>query len=103
MGKLIAFTMPKWGIEMSEGQIAEWKVGEGEPFEAGAILTLIETEKITNEIEAEAPGRFARILAQPGEIHPVGALLGVLAEGEVSAGEVDAFIAGFQPVDASFD
>jgi pyruvate dehydrogenase E2 component (dihydrolipoamide acetyltransferase) len=88
---------------MSEGAVAEWKVGEGQDFEAGTVLTLVETDKITNEIEAEAPGRFARILAKPGEIYPVGALLAVLAEGDVSASDVDAFVAAFQPVDASFD
>ena len=102
MAKLTAFTMPKWGIEMSEGLVAEWMVKEGEDFARGTLLTLIETDKITNDIEAEQPGRFARILAEVGGTYPVGALLGVLTDGDVGAGEVDAFIAAFKPVDASF-
>ena len=57
MAKLKAFTMPKWGIEMAEGTIAEWMVAEGAPFTRGTVLTLIETDKITNEVEAEADGR----------------------------------------------
>jgi len=102
MAKVKAFTMPKWGIEMAEGTVAEWSVAENEPFARGAVLALIETDKITNEIEAEADGRLVRILAQAGEIYPVGALLAVLADGEASAAEIDAVIAGFKQADTSF-
>ena len=71
MAKLKAFTMPKWGIEMAEGTLAEWSVAENEPFARGTVLALIETDKITNELEAEADGRFVRIIAQAGEVYPV--------------------------------
>ena len=104
MAILKPFTMPKWGIEMSEGTIAEWMVAENAPFERGTTLTLIETDKITNEVEAEAPGRFVRIIAKAGETCPVGALLAVLSDGgEASEAEIDAVIAAFRPVDSSFD
>ena len=66
MAKLRPFTMPKWGIEMSEGTVAEWMVAENRPFAKGTVLTLIETDKITNEVEAEAGGRFVRLVAQAG-------------------------------------
>jgi pyruvate dehydrogenase E2 component (dihydrolipoamide acetyltransferase) len=102
MANLTPFTMPKWGIEMAEGTIAEWMVAENAPFTKGTILTLIETDKITNEVQAEADGRFVRILAQPGETHPVGALLAVLADGEAGADEIEALIAGFKPADTRF-
>lgn len=35
MATLNAFTMPKWGIEMAGGTIAEWGVAEGQPSPAG--------------------------------------------------------------------
>ncbi len=98
---LKAFTMPKWGIEMSEGMIGGWMVSEGQDFVRGAVLTLIETDKITNEVEAEADGRFVRILAQAGETLPVGALLAVFGEAGDDAAAIDAFIAAFRPADAS--
>lgn len=104
MAKLKPFTMPKWGIEMAEGTIAEWMVAENAPFSRGTVLTLIETDKITNEVEAEADGRFVRILAKAGETYPVGALLAVLSDGgEASAAEIEAVIAGFTASDTSFD
>ncbi len=97
---LKAFTMPKWGIEMSEGMIGEWMVTEGKPFARGDIIALIETDKITNEVEAEADGKFVRIVARAGETYPVGALLAVFGEDEPSE-EVDAFIGAFRPADAA--
>lgn len=102
MANLKAFTMPKWGIEMSEGTVAEWMVAEGEPFVRGATLALIETDKITNEVEAEEAGCFVKLAALAGETYPVGALLAVLGEPGADAGEVDAFMQNFQGADASF-
>jgi pyruvate dehydrogenase E2 component (dihydrolipoamide acetyltransferase) len=103
MATLKPFTMPKWGIEMAEGTIAEWGVEEGQPFTRGTVLALVETDKITNEIEAEADGRFVRLIAGAGETHPVGALLAVLSDGgEASEAEIAAVIANFRQADTSF-
>ena len=101
MANLRAFAMPKWGIEMTEGVVAEWKVAEGVPFKKGDLLALIETAKITNEIEAEADGMFPRLVAETGGTYQVGELIAVLtgADESPSADEVDAFVAGFKPAD----
>lgn len=101
MARLRAYRMPKWGIEMTEGVVAQWMVEEGKPFSKGDIIALIETDKITNEVEAEADGMFPRLLAQPGTTYAVGELLAVLADpgDDPETGEVDAFIADFRPAD----
>lgn len=101
MANLRAFAMPKWGIEMTEGVVAEWMVAEGAPFKKGDLLALIETDKITNEVEAEADGMFPRLLAEKGGTYQVGELIAVLAGpgDSPSAEEVDAFVAGFKPAE----
>lgn len=99
MANLRAFAMPKWGIEMTEGVVAEWMVAEGAPFRKGDLLALIETDKITNEVEAEADGMFPRLLAEKGGTYQVGELIAVLAgpDDSPSAEEVEAFVTGFRP------
>ncbi|NBC38113.1 2-oxo acid dehydrogenase subunit E2 [Novosphingobium sp. FSY-8] len=96
------FCMPKWGIEMTEGTLAEWMVAEGETFSKGQLLCLIETAKITNEVEAEYDAVLARVLVPAGGAEqPVGALLAVTAAPGTDAAEIDAFIAAFKPADTS--
>ena len=100
MADIRPFCMPKWGIEMTEGTIAEWMVKEGEPFTRGQILCLIETAKITNEVEAEFDAVLARVLVGAGgEPEPVGTLVAVFADASASPAEIDAFIASFRPAD----
>ena len=66
------FLMPKIGLTMTEGAIAEWSVQPGLQFEAGQIVVVIETDKVTNEIEAPQAGMLTRILVEAGETVDVG-------------------------------
>jgi pyruvate dehydrogenase E2 component (dihydrolipoyllysine-residue acetyltransferase) len=98
-----AVTMPKWGIEMTEGTINRWNVNEGEAVEKGAPLLDVETEKIVNTVDSPASGTLRRIVAQAGDLRPVGALLAVLAAPEVSETELERFIADFKGAQVSFE
>lgn len=88
--------MPKWGLAMQEGTIVEWWKAEGAAVTEGDDLVDIETSKITNVCESPVAGVLRKIIAGPGEILPVGALIGVVADPDASQAQVEAFIADFQ-------
>lgn len=87
--------MPKWGLEMREGTIAAWLVEEGTRLTVGLPILDVETDKISNAVEAPDPGLLRRKVAKEGETLPVKALLGVLAEPDVSNADIDAYIASY--------
>ncbi len=102
MANIRAFTMPKWGIEMTEGTLAEWMVKEGEAFKKGQTLCLIETDKITNEVEAEFDAVVKKVIVTAGgDAESVGALLAVFADADTSEADIDAFAASFRPPDTN--
>ena len=93
---IIAITMPKWGLSMQEGKVMEWLAEEGTELKPGDPVMDIETEKIANTFEALDAGVLRRKVAQPDDILPIGALLGVIAPANVDDAAIDAFIAEFQ-------
>ena len=90
---LDAVTIPKWGIEMTEGTIVAWHKEEGDPVKAGEEIVDIETDKIVNSFEARTSGTLLRILAEVGEELPVGYLIDVIASEAVADDAIEAFIA----------
>jgi len=72
--------MPKWGHTMEEGKITKWLKQEGDQVVKGEELFEVETEKITNTVEATASGILFQILVPVGSSAPVSAVVAVLAE-----------------------
>lgn len=54
--------MPKMGLTMTEGLLTNWRKREGDTVNKGDILFDVETDKITNEIEAKTSGVLRKIL-----------------------------------------
>jgi pyruvate dehydrogenase E2 component (dihydrolipoyllysine-residue acetyltransferase) len=73
-------TMPKWGLTMKQGKISKWFKKEGDPVKKGEPLFEVETEKITNKVEALSSGILFQIVVQEGAVVPVGTILAVIAE-----------------------
>lgn len=74
--------MPKLGLTMTEGTIAEWLAVEGATVGAGAVVMTIETDKVEAEVEAPADGVVHHV-RRVGETLEPGELVGwILADGE---------------------
>jgi len=72
--------MPKFGLTMTEGLIAAWHRKPGEPFRQGDVLFEVETEKVTNEVEATNDGVLAEILFAEGSVVPIGEVIARLSD-----------------------
>src|SRR5881398_2896621 len=67
---------------MESGTIVRWLKSEGEPVEKGEPLFELDTDKVTQEVEAEAGGVLLKIAVAEGEV-PVGQTVAFIgAEGE---------------------
>ena len=79
----VEIVMPKLGLTMTEGMIVDWNFKEGDSVNQGDILFVLETEKVTYEVESPESGILAKIHVQGGETVPVGTVIGYLTqEGE---------------------
>ena len=69
----VAVTLPSIGMTMEEATLVRYCVQPGESFRAGDSLYEIETEKVSNEIEAATDGVMVEHTVAEGEIVAVGA------------------------------
>ena len=75
--------MPTLGFDMEEGTMGTWLKQVGEPVTKGDILAEIESDKVTQELQARAEGVLLAQIANTGDLIPVGANLGIIgAAGE---------------------
>ncbi|WP_414733388.1 dihydrolipoamide acetyltransferase family protein [Acetobacterium carbinolicum] len=60
--------MPKLGLTMTEGNIANWRKVEGDSVTMGEIIFDVETDKITKEFESPGEGIIRKILVSEGTV-----------------------------------
>jgi pyruvate dehydrogenase E2 component (dihydrolipoamide acetyltransferase) len=89
--------LPRLGQGMESGTIVRWLKSEGEPVQKGEALFELDTDKVTQEVEAEAAGVLLKIAVAEGEV-PVGQTVAFIgAEGE----DVPDVAAAAPPTEAS--
>src|ERR1044072_6358022 len=71
--------LPRLGQGMESGTIVKWLKSEGERVEKGEPLYELDTDKVTQEVEADASGVLLRVAVQEGEV-PVGDTIAVIGE-----------------------
>ena len=60
--------LPRLGQGMESGTVVKWLKAEGDAVEKGEPLYELDTEKVTQEVEAEASGVLLKIAVPEGEV-----------------------------------
>ena len=71
--------LPRLGQGMESGTIVKWLKSEGEKVEKGEALYELDTDKVTQEVEADASGVLLKIAIAEGEVE-VGKTIAVIGE-----------------------
>ncbi|WP_257625023.1 dihydrolipoamide acetyltransferase family protein [Variovorax boronicumulans] len=82
--------MPKLGLTMTEGLVAEWSLQPGQPFTREQTVYVVETDKAANEIGAEGDGTLLEIVHPVGATVTVGEVLGYWDDGLADPASGDA-------------
>jgi len=91
MSEIKTLEIPKWGLSMEEGTIAQWLIQEGTTFSKGDEICEIETTKIVNVLEAPFASTLRKIVAKEGDTLIVGGIIAICADSQVSDAEIEAF------------
>jgi len=68
----IKLKLPRFGMNMEEATVVKWHKQPGDPIKEGDGLYEIETEKVTQVVEATGDGVLVEILVGEDEIAEVG-------------------------------
>jgi pyruvate dehydrogenase E2 component (dihydrolipoamide acetyltransferase) len=71
--------VPRLGQGMETGTVVKWLKSEGDQVEKGEPLYELDTDKVTQEVEAEAAGVLLKIAVPEGEV-PVGTTIAFIGE-----------------------
>jgi 2-oxoglutarate dehydrogenase E2 component (dihydrolipoamide succinyltransferase) len=74
---LLEIKVPSVGESVTEATLAQWYKKEGDQVRKGELLFVLETDKVTLEIEAEADG-VLKISKTEGETIPIGGVVGTI-------------------------
>jgi pyruvate dehydrogenase E2 component (dihydrolipoamide acetyltransferase) len=81
-------TLPRLGQGMESGTIVRWLKAEGDEVTKGEPLYELDTDKVTQEVEADVGGVLLKILVNEGEV-PVGRPVAVIGEAGEDVPEVE--------------
>jgi pyruvate dehydrogenase E2 component (dihydrolipoamide acetyltransferase) len=80
--------LPQLGQGMESGTIVRWLKAEGDPVRKAEPLYELDTDKVTQEVEAEVDGVLVSILVPTGDVN-VGATIALIESGAAPAGNGD--------------
>jgi len=81
--------IPPVGESVVSALVARWHIADGATVEKGQTLVTLETDKVSNELEAEVAGTVS-ITVEDGEEVEIGTVIGLIATGAASGGSAPA-------------
>ncbi len=82
-GGIVEIRVPASGESITSANIAAWRKSDGELVAQGEVLVALETDKVSNELEAPISGRL-KILVSEGNEVAIGAVIAVMEPASVS-------------------
>jgi 2-oxoglutarate dehydrogenase E2 component (dihydrolipoamide succinyltransferase) len=82
-GAAVEIVVPAAGESITSANVAAWRKKDGDYCEKGEILVTLETDKVSNELEAPVSGTL-QILVHEGEVS-IGKVIGMIAPGKGAA------------------
>jgi len=83
-GEPVPLTIPSFGDSINSASIGTWNFSEGDTVNKGDILVVLESDKVSSELEAPESGTLSIALGE-GEEAEIGAVLGSILPGAGSA------------------
>lgn len=81
----VELRVPKVGESITEVQVGDWLISDGDPVQRDQPVVVLETDKATVELPAPVAGKVTKRLKAKGEIAKVGEVIGLMEEGAVPA------------------
>ena len=78
MADAVPIVLAKWGMNMVEATVVEWKRSVGDPVVEGEAIATIATDKVEADVVAPATGILVEILVLPDQDAGVGDTLGYI-------------------------
>jgi len=76
-GGIVELKVPAAGESITSANVAQWRKKDGDQVTQGEILVTLETDKVSNELEAPASGRL-KIITPEGEEVSIGAVIATI-------------------------
>ncbi len=92
----VEIKVPAAGESITSANVASWRKKDGEAVVKGEILVVLETDKVSNELEAPVSGTL-KILVPEGEEVSIGAVIAKIEAGAIAATATQAVVPVTKP------
>ncbi len=83
-GGVVELKVPAAGESITSANVAKWRKKDGEQVVQGEVLVTLETDKVSNELEAPASGSL-KIIVPEGEEVSIGAIIATIDAGALAS------------------